>query len=138
MKKFHLTIFVLLLLSSCIGDDLPKSTEQTSANEEITATEFVKGSEDIPLVNKLEILENENVDFDSSSGRISRVEYKSSINLETVQEFYLKTLPQMGWKLVQNDQNRSLFTREGQKLEIQFFTSEEEKSDIVKFSINPK
>jgi len=40
--------------------------------------------------------------------------------LERVKNFYHKTLPQMGWKLVLSDIGKSKFKREKEKLEIDF------------------
>lgn len=136
MKKNLPIIFCTFLLFSCIQDDLGKPVTPVVASTEIASSDFVKGSEDIPLVSDLELIDNNNVDFDSESGSFTSVEYKSQMDLEAVQGFYLKTLPQMGWQLLKNDQAISKFIRDNEKLEIHFIYGSEGDDDIVKFMIS--
>ena len=143
MRKILTIFFTAFLLSSCIQDDVEQVEKPKITNQELSATDFVKGSEDIPLLNNLEQIESDNVSFDSEAGSIASVDYSSSIDLEAVQEFYLKTLPQMGWKLTHNDLRSSRFTRDGEKLEIEFIEGETDadsdtaqNDDVVRFSLS--
>jgi len=137
MKKNLLIIFATLALFSCIQDDLETPIQPPIVSNELTASDFVKGSEDIPLVSNLVLSENNNVDFDSDSGSFAVVDYESPFDLEVVQGFYLRTLPQMGWKLVKNDQKHSRFIRDSEKLEIDFIQSDtEDEDDLVRFSLS--
>ena len=96
--------------------------------------EFVQGSEDIPLLEKMDKMFDEGLGFDSAAGSIMSSSYESKIDLEKVRSFYAKTLPQMGWKLLKNDSKKSVFEREKEKLEIEFLT--QEKKQVVKFFIS--
>ncbi len=139
MKKNLLIIFATLALFSCTQDDLGAMTQPPAISNELTANDFVKGSEDVPLLNNLTLSETNNIDidFDSDSGSFATVDYRSSIDLEAVQGFYLKTLPQMGWNLVKNDQKHSSFIRDSQKLEIEFIENDvEDEEDLVRFSMS--
>lgn len=133
MKKILSVIFSIFLLSSCT--QYQKNVEEIFTKippkkTNLTAKDFVKGSEDIPLVSNLELMENNNVDFDSASGSFVTVDYKSPIALVEVQVFYLKTLPEMGWRLVKNDATESSFVRDNEKIKIEFV------DDIVRFSMS--
>lgn len=137
MKKVLPIIFASFLLSSCIQDNLEQPVKPAITSTELTAIDFVKGSEDIPLLTNLELVESDNVDFDSESGSFATVEYRSQIDLEAVQGFYLKTLPQMGWNLTKNDLRHSNFTRENENVKIEFVESDEEGGDdLVVFSLS--
>lgn len=138
MKKNLLIILAIFSLCSCIQDDVINDPVQpTVINNDLTANDFVKGSEDIPLVSNLDLVETGDVDFDSESGSFAVIDYKSSIDLEAIQGFYLKTLPQMGWKLIKNDQIHSIFARDGEKLEIEFIENDaEDGEDTVRFSMS--
>lgn len=138
MKKFLLLISFGFLLISCAQEIIENKPDFEAENNELTATDFVKGSEDIPLLNNLEIIEDSNnLDFDSASGSVSTIDYRSQIDLEAVQKFYLETLPQMGWKLVNTSHTRSSFVRENEKIEIEFVESEyEDEDDIVRFYLS--
>ena len=137
MKKNLLIIFTTLTLFSCIQDDIRTPIQPRAINNELTSTEFVKGSEDIPLVSNLELIDSGNINFDSQTGSFITVDYQSPIDLEVVQGFYIKTLPQMGWDLVKNDHVHSIFLRDNERLEIElFFSQEEEEKDLIRFSLS--
>ena len=80
---------------------------------------------------------NGDLNFDSNSGSISNIDYNTNIDLEEVQNFYLKTLPEMGWRLVKNDLNHSKFVRETESVEINFIVgNSEDEADIVRFFLS--
>ncbi len=139
MKKILPAIFSLFLLSSCISSNLTHIEPVTKPSpkiENLTAKDFVKGSEDIPLLSNLELIENDGVNFDSDSGSFVTVDYESPIALESVQGFYLRTLPEMGWRLIKNNAAESNFTRDNEKIRIEFLHNDEEKERIVRFSMS--
>ncbi len=134
MKKIFALIFCCFALFSCADTQTIAAPKNAAVAAELSSNDFVKGSEDIPLIQGLELVESENVDFDSESGSFSSIEYKSPFYLEAVQNFYLRTLPQMGWKLIRNDQTESSFTREGERLKIEFLQKDHNsKSSFVRF-----
>ena len=101
-----------------------------------SANQFVAGSKDIPLASGLNKISDDGLDFDSASGSIIAVTYKSSEDLQKVREFYLKTLPQLGWKNLKNDQqsvDMLKFKRDSEKLEIELLNYNGD--DLVKFFV---
>lgn len=65
-------------------------------------TQFVPGTEDIPLYSGLKSKDDDSVSFDSAGGRILYASfYKDNYSEEETQKiinFYDKTLPELGWK----------------------------------------
>jgi imidazoleglycerol phosphate synthase glutamine amidotransferase subunit HisH len=96
--------------------------------------DFIQGSEDIPLLLGMNKIFDDSLGFDSSSGSIMTSSYETKIDLERVKNFYHKTLPQMGWKLVSSDIAKSKFKREKEKLEIDFVN--QNGKDIVRFFLS--
>lgn len=129
-----------LLLSSCAilrdnsEDHLLDETMVVGNQEEKTTTHFVSNSQDIPLLSSLIPIDDENLGFDSNSGSISSSSYHSSVSLEEAQDFYLKTLPQMGWRLEINELGKLSFSRDKEKVEIDFINKNGE--DVVKFFVS--
>ena len=97
--------------------------------------EFVQGSEDIPLLDGMKIIsEDDSLGFDSESGSITSSSYKTKTSLKEVKNFYVTTLPQLGWKKIGKDDKKLKFVREKEKLEIEFESKKKDK--IVKFFIS--
>ena len=141
-KTFAVTSLSFLLLACCVAKT-PTPQNPVLANipsnggtvDKMDVSEdFVQGSEDIPLLVKMDKMFDESLGFDSASGSIMSSSYESKVDLEKVKSFYEKTLPQMGWKLVKSDVKNSAFEREKEKLEIEF--SNQEKKKVVKFFIS--
>ncbi len=129
MKKISL-ILSLLLVFSCnfqSGNDVEVIDVEVSQ-------EFVQGSEDIPLLAGMEKVEDEGLGFDTSAGSIIATNYKSEIDLEKVQKFYVKTMPQLGWNIDQKTIGKVIFSRENENLEIEFVN--QDGVDMVKFLIS--
>jgi len=98
------------------------------------STNFVDGTKDIPLAKGLSKINDNELGFDSVNGSITLVYYKSENNLKEVQNFYKKTLPQMGWKIIKNKKknlDNVSFRRDNEKLEIEFL----HKNNFVKFFV---
>ncbi len=132
MKKF-LTLIAILPLFCCSI----KPTKSFKNQEPEVAKDFVQGSEDIPLLVGMEKIFEESLGFDSDSGSIMSCAYESRIALEKTQEFYKKTLPQMGWKAEEISEQfvqKIKFTRENEKLEIEF--SNKNGKNILRFFIS--
>jgi hypothetical protein len=128
MKKY-LLIFIIFLFSSC---SFIKTQEQNKVLEP-SIDGFVSGSEDIPLLKNLVQISEDNLGFDSSAGSISSVTYTNVTDVKEVKEFYVRTLPQMGWKSIKKDLEQIIFIRNNEKLEISFV--EENGENLVKFFI---
>lgn len=81
------------------------------------ASEFVAGSEDIPLMPGLTAVADAGLVFDSPAGRVVESVYESVGDGNAVRAFYSETLPALGWRVLSDDR----FEREGEVLEIDFF-----------------
>ena len=77
---------------------------------------FVVGTPDVPLFEGMKNVESSLVVFDKPDGRIVFTETEGDINLQSVKDFYLDILPNLGWKM--NLQGKYL--REKESLEISF------------------
>jgi len=141
MKK----IFAILLLSiftfSCENfsfDKFKKSFEKTVSPQEeeevVASEEFAQGSEDVPLIIGMEKISEDSLGFDSSSGSIVSSTYTTKIKEKDVRDFYLKTLPPMGWKIVKNIQEKIVLKRDRENLEIEF--AKENGKNVVRFFIS--
>lgn len=101
----------------------------------IFAAEFVEGTDDIPLADGMQKIDGEeNLNFDLPSGNIIAISYRSDSKLNEIKDFYIDTLPQMGWVSVDNDiasNSKINFKRDGEKLEIEFV--KEKGGNMVKF-----
>lgn len=128
MKKIILPILCIFLLSSC-EKGFFKKDQKIRASEE-----FAQGSEDIPLLVGMTKLSNESMGFDTDAGSIMTSSYTTKNDLEEVHVFYLKTLPQMGWKVMRDEKKKVVFRREKEKLEIEFFT--QKGKNVVKFFLS--
>ncbi len=93
--------------------------------------EFVEGSQDIPLAKGLKKVEDGSLTFDSLTGNVLSISYKTDGDVKNIKDFYIKTLPQMGWKKVKGHEQEDLdvvdFKRDNERLEIEF------SKDIVRF-----
>lgn len=115
MKKIFTLLSISFLLFSCA-----KFLEHKSEIENQASEDFVQGSEDIPLLVGMEKINDDSLGFDSSSGSIMASSYKTAADIEKIKNFYLKTLPQMGWKLEKEEKHKLSFKRDKEKLEIEF------------------
>lgn len=141
MKKNLLRVTSLIstsfLLFSCsflenFGTENENTKVTETKNYEITTSDFVNSSQDIPLLDALkQINDEESLGFYSDSGSISSASYESSISLTKVKNFYLKTLPQMDWKLTANESDKLRFVREKEKVEIEFINKDG--ANVVRF-----
>lgn len=130
MKKILLIVFFSFLFASC----LQKISQKSEIAEEKVSEEFVQGSEDIPLLAVMEKISEDSLGFDSDTGSIMSSSYETKSDLKKVKNFYLKTLPQLGWKLTKNSAKKSFFKREKEKLEIEF--DDQNGRNVVRFFIS--
>lgn len=75
--------------------------------------QFVSVIDDLPLMVGLSEL-GEGVEFATPQGRIAETTATGAVSRKSVQDFYARTLPQLGWKAV--DSTR--FKREGETLDL--------------------
>ena len=96
------------------------------------AAEFVAGSEDIPVMPGLHLIEDAGMVFDSPIGRIVETVYQTNQDRDSVRRFYQETLPALGWVSTSED----TFAREGEMLEVDFFG--QGPNQILRFTLAPE
>ena len=79
----------------------------------IFASDFLTGTEDVPLMQGLALSEDETFDFENEDGRLYFSKAYTKDESEKVQKFYEETLPQLGWQ--RTDEG---YSREGDTLRI--------------------
>jgi len=137
MKKILLLVPFFLLFSCIDSPKLEKKFQQETHNsveEPLASEDFVQGSEDIPLLVGMEKIYDGSLGFDSASGSIITSSYSTNLEPKQVKFFYSKTLPEMGWRVANNDENSVKFKREKEDLEIEF--AKEDKIQVVRFFIS--
>lgn len=82
----------------------------------VSATEFVPGMEDLPLMEGLQAIDGTGFAFDSASGRLVEAYAGGDVSAAAVEEFYGATLPELGWTSSDNN----MWEREGETLTIEF------------------
>ena len=120
-SKFFLVFCLTFTLNSC--NFFNKKSTDLSAK---ISADFINGSLDIPIAKGLEIISDEEIEFDSSSGSFSSSTYQSKNSIESIKKFYAETLPQMGWDLVEFSNYSAIFKRENQTLKIEFSKSQKQ------------
>lgn len=133
-KKFSFSIIYLSIFSvifSC-AQEIKKSKQKEYGYE--ISEYFVQGSEDIPLLVGMEQINNDALGFDTASGSIMSSSYETLVDFEMIKDFYIETLPQIGWQISNNSPNKVSFNREKETLEINFIAEDE--TDIVRFLIS--
>lgn len=86
---------------------------------------FIEGLEDFPIPKGLKQIENAELNFGNESIRLVEHYIRSDplrhdvkINFSYVMDFYEKTLPQLGWKMVNKYSDGIVFERDGEIAEI--------------------
>lgn len=94
------------------------------ANINVLANSFVSGIEDIPLMNGLNQVQSDIIFFGNEETRYIEIELNtdSGLSFEDIKEFYIKTLPQLGWNIKESNKLNILFNREKDILELKTST----------------
>ncbi len=83
------------------------------------AQEFIEGFEDLPVMNGMFQLQNDNISFGNEESRLVEAYLEGKgISFASVASFYRETLPQLGWNLINQDKKQLLFEREEERLNI--------------------
>lgn len=100
------------------------------------SSEFIEGLEDIPIIDNFTQVESENVSFGNEESRLIETYISSKkATFNEVRQFYAKTLPQMGWKVLKNNSEVISFERELEVLEI---VRESQKPLLVRITLKSK
>lgn len=85
----------------------------------VMAAGFVEGMEDVPLMDGLSQITNDDISFGNEETRLVEAYVTSrKIKFSKVSEFYMDSLPQLGWNYQGNRGNSLLFYRDGENLEV--------------------
>lgn len=83
------------------------------------AQEFIEGFEDIPIMDGLEQLPNDNISFGNEESRLVEAYLNGKKTpFSAVVSFYAETLPQLGWKTENKNSKHISFEREQERLDI--------------------
>ena len=80
------------------------------------AESYVAGTEDVPLMHGLNVVDGTTLVFDKPEGRIVATEARGKLDRVQVRAFYDATLPQLGWSPAGPDH----WQREGEMLRLDF------------------
>ena len=101
-----------------------------------SAGKFVEGMEDVPLMDSLSQITQDDISFGNEETRLLEA-YLTSRRLKfaAVANFYRESLPQLGWIYQGNRGNNLLFYRDGETLEI---IKESVKPLIIRITVKSK
>ena len=93
---------------------------------------FFSVLEDVPVMPGLMEVEDSALFFDKPQGRIVELSVDmSGVTREQILNFYLETLPQFGWGVVEEN----LFFRDGEYLELSFI--QQDGQQVLKIMVKP-
>jgi hypothetical protein len=81
------------------------------------AESFVTGTEDVPLMPGLALVDGAGMVFDTPQGRIVEAYAEGKASRTQVLEFYAATLPQLGWSAL----GPAAYRREGEVLRLELY-----------------
>ena len=85
----------------------------------VSAAEFAEGMEDIPIMQGLVQIQNNNVSFGNEETRFIEIYVSGKgVKFDEVSSFYKNTLPQLGWKFKNNKGGVLHFERDMEVLDI--------------------
>ena len=96
MHRIFIACLTLITLSSC--SKIVEYQQSSEILQEDNETNYVQGTNHIPLFKNLEIIKEESAEFDTISGNITIATYQGNIDIKKVKEFYNNTLPHIGFK----------------------------------------
>lgn len=126
MRKILIILFSLCLLTSCMAVQRVREAINEPSNGG-----FVPNLPDVPMPKNFVADANTSSFFDSAEGRIAEINAEGFAELDDVEDFYNKTLPQFGWKQV----DRLMYKKEGELLVI---SAEKTKTlTSIKYQLRP-
>ena len=126
-----LVILTSITLFSCVQ----LNNENSSKALENSPKYYISGSNSLPLFEGLNKINEESTNFNSVVGNISNSVYEGKVSLEAVENFYLKTLPQLGWDFDSKKENIFFYKRNKELLKMILIMKDNE-TIRVKFFIH--
>jgi len=111
----------------------PEAKTYARIGEAQPSTHFAKAIEDLPLMDGLELVSEDDVVFIFGSNRIAQTTAKGWVDIDVVYYFYQDTLPQLGW----NQVNAKLYHRGNETLHVEASSANEDGMTYVKFEVEP-
>ena len=94
----------------------------------VSASQFIEGIDDVPIMEDMEQLHANNVSFGNNDIRFVEAYFSDKkAKFSQVAQFYQETLPQLGWKFIEKRKNHLTFERDSETLDI----VEENKSPLL-------
>lgn len=126
---------IVVLLFACLLSALPTfaGTIAKTGNDDKAGATFTTVIDDLPLMPGLSPVEEKDVLFVTSEGRIAQTVAKGPVDIDEVYHFYQRSLPQLGWKKT----SARTFERDGEKLRIDASSVNPKAVTIVRFSVQP-
>ncbi len=104
------------------------------AADDVTVAQFTKTIDDLPLMPGLEPVDENDVLFVAGKDRIAESTATGAVNSEAVYRFYQQSLPQLGWRSVDD----RTYERGNERLRIDVSTANPPKAaTVVRFSLQP-
>ncbi len=103
---------------------------------ESAAEKFVEGVDDVPLLEGMNQITQDDVSFGNEETRLLEAYFSTrTLKFSDVADFYSESLPQLGWIYQGNRGNNLLFYREGETLEV---VKESSSPLIVRITVKTK
>lgn len=94
--------------------------------------QFTNVIDDLPLMPELKIVQDEDILFvEPHQGRIAETEATGAVDIDEVYNFYRRSLPHLGWKVIDG----RTYQREGERLVIEAHA--DGRTTTVRFSVKP-
>ena len=97
IKKLLINLYLLLLLTSCIGESLvPVKGPEGDPSQELNFSQF----EDIPIPVNSKLIRKDSIIISRKIGWSGRLVFSTSENQIEVFDFFRNELPKFGWKKI--------------------------------------
>ena len=107
----------------------------TMVTQGAAETRVLADMDDMPLAPGLAEIEAERLVFDKAEGRILRTAASGVTTADAVRDFYLTTLPALGWRVTGTEAGYLMLDREHERLEILI---EGTRPVFVRFALQPR
>jgi hypothetical protein len=135
-----MTSFLKVLLVAFLAGVFAPSAAQADSNinkkpatSAKTITQFARVIDDLPLMPGLAEQEDKNVLFIAGPGRIAQTTATGMIDIDTVYQYYQKSLPQLGWDAI----DARTYERDAERLRIDASGANSGGVTVVRFSVEP-
>lgn len=133
MIKYLLIPILGLALNACYKKEKIVTKNPPQEITKDIEAKFLPNNSDIPLFTGFKIIEEDTLNFDSSSGYINDITYQSDSKIDEINNYYENNLKNLGWKKTTESINHISFERDNEMLKITYDLRDNKL--IVKFFI---